>query len=84
MSNAIVLRAARVVGGMVLADNDRYTNRVEIRSETSDRLYVVAQNKRTKEWSCGCPGWIFHRHCKHLRVMLPLLTASPSAPALGA
>lgn len=84
MTSAIVARAARQMGGIVLADNDRYMNRVEIRSQSSDHLYIVAQNKKTKEWSCGCRGWIFNRNCKHLKAMLPLLTAAPSRPALHA
>ena len=41
-------------------------NRIEIKSETSNRLYVVAQNKKTNNWGCSCPGWIIHRKCKHL------------------
>ena len=28
-----------------LPDNDQWTNRFEIRSETSDRIYIIAQNK---------------------------------------
>lgn len=88
MTAAIVARVARQMGGIVLADNDRYKNRVEIRSESSNRLYVVAQNKKTSEWSCSCPGWVFARggvrSCKHLKAMLPLLSAPPSRPALHA
>lgn len=88
MTSAIVARAARQMGGIVLADNDRYTNRVEIRSQSSSRLYIVAQNKKSKEWSCSCPGWIFPRNgvrsCKHLKAMMPLLTGAASRPALHA
>lgn len=49
-----------------LPDNQQYTNRFEIISETSDRVYVIAQRKRSGQWCCSCPGWIRHRHCKHL------------------
>lgn len=34
----------------LLPDNDRYTNRFEVKSESSNRLYIVAQNKSTGEW----------------------------------
>jgi predicted nucleic acid-binding Zn finger protein len=88
MTSTLVARAARQVGGIVLADNDRYTNRVEIRSQSSSRLYIVAQNKKTREWSCSCPGWIFARggirSCKHLKAMMPLLAPVASRPALNA
>jgi hypothetical protein len=62
---------AKQVGATLLPDNERYTNRLGIRSSSSTRLYVVAQSRRTGQWSCSCPGWISHRHCKHLQVMLP-------------
>jgi hypothetical protein len=53
-----------------LEDNAQWTNRFEIKSASSDRLYVVAQNKTTGEWGCSCPGWRVMRNgvrkCKHL------------------
>jgi len=52
-----------------LPDNDRYKNRFEIKSETSNRLYIIAQNKSNGIWSCSCPGWIIHRKCKHLKAV---------------
>lgn len=54
---------------VMLPENKLYTNRFEIKSESSGRIYVVAQNKDTKGWSCSCPGWIRHRKCKHLESM---------------
>ena len=59
-------------------DNASHTNRMEIRSESSDRLYIVAQAKDSGEWQCSCPGWIFkragkERNCKHLRAIIPAL-----------
>ena len=57
----------------ILPDNDRYKNRFEIKSETSTRLYVVAQNKKTNAWSCSCMSWITRRKCKHLSTLQPLL-----------
>jgi len=57
----------------ILPDNKSHTNRFEIQSETSDRIYIVAQAKSSGEWQCGCPGWIYHRKCKHLRSLAPVL-----------
>ena len=64
MSAAVVLR--RPPGSEVLPDNAQYTNRFEIRSESSDRVYVIAQHKSSRWWSCSCFGWIRYRKCKHL------------------
>lgn len=52
---------------LALPDNDQWENRFEIHSETSDRVYIVAQNKKKRYWACSCPGWKAHRHCKHLQ-----------------
>jgi hypothetical protein len=59
-----------------LPDNDQWTNRFEIESETSDRIYIVAQNKSTGIWGCSCPAWRTRRYCKHLG-SLGLLGAGP-------
>jgi hypothetical protein len=47
--------------------NNQWINRVEIKSETSNRIYVVAQHVEKRSWGCSCPGWRRHRHCKHLQ-----------------
>jgi hypothetical protein len=49
-----------------LDDNAQWTNRFQIKSESSDRLYTIAQNKSGRFWGCNCPGWIRHKTCKHL------------------
>lgn len=49
-----------------LADNAQWTNRFEITSESSDRVYVVSQNKDRRHWGCSCPAWRTRRACKHL------------------
>ena len=49
-----------------LADNDQWQHRFEIHSESSNRVYVVAQNKKKKHWTCSCPAWRTRRSCKHL------------------
>ena len=51
---------------MALPDNDKWQFRMEIHSETSDRVYIIAQNKDKKHWACSCMGWKRYRHCKHL------------------
>jgi uncharacterized Zn finger protein len=49
-----------------LPDKNQWTNRFEIHSESSDRVYVIAQHKDLKHWGCSCPAWRVHRKCKHL------------------
>ena len=53
-------------GSIALPDNDQWTNRFEIRSESSNRIYVVTQNKKTGKCGCSCPGYLSKRKCKHL------------------
>ena len=53
----------------LLPDNDQWENRFEIFSESSNRVYVISQNKRKRYWGCSCPGWKAHRNCKHLRAL---------------
>ena len=57
----------------VLDDNKTYKNRFEIRSETSNSVYVVAQTKKNNIWTCECLGFRRHRHCKHLDSIKPLI-----------
>jgi hypothetical protein len=49
-----------------LPDKNQWQNRFEIHSESSDRVYVIAQHKEKKHWGCSCPAWRVHRKCKHL------------------
>jgi hypothetical protein len=53
----------------VLPDNDQWTNRFEIKSESSNRIYVIAQNKSKRHWGCSCPSWRVRRSCKHLAAL---------------
>lgn len=63
------------MGLEVLPDTDTHINRVNINSETSDRIYVVSTRVK-KDGSlvneCGCPAWIYRRHCKHVDTMGPI------------
>lgn len=54
------------VGATRLSDNKEWEKRFEIRSETSNRLYIIARNKKTKKFACSCMGYKRHRNCKHL------------------
>lgn len=70
---------AKQRGLTVLEDIAGWKNRIEIQSESSNRLYVVAQNTTTGEWGCSCPGWIIkrpgkERTCKHLKALNPLIS----------
>lgn len=51
---------------VMLPDNDQYRFRFEIHSESSNRVYIVSQNKKGKFWCCSCMGWKRYRKCKHL------------------
>lgn len=52
-----------------LPDLGQWTNRFEIKSQSSNRLYVVSQHKDRRHWGCSCPGWITGRKCKHLAAL---------------
>lgn len=54
---------------LVLPDNQQWQYRFNIASESSNRLYTIAQHKTKKHWGCSCPGWKRYRHCKHLQAL---------------
>lgn len=49
-----------------MSENNNWINRTEIRSESSNRIYVVSQHASKRYWACSCPAWRTRRHCKHL------------------
>ena len=57
----------------ILPDNSQWKNRFEIKSESSNRLYIIAQNKKTEKFSCSCFGHIRYKKCKHITAFQPLL-----------
>jgi hypothetical protein len=60
-------------GTRPLPDGPLWCNRFEVKSESSDRIYVIAQNKSTELWGCSCPGYRTRRSCKHLQhLRLPM------------
>jgi hypothetical protein len=56
----------RVPAESRLPEGPQWTNRFEIKSGSSDRKYIISQNKAHRHWGCSCPGWRTHRTCKHL------------------
>jgi hypothetical protein len=52
-----------------LPDTDQWQFRFNVESETSERLYTIAQHKTKRHWGCSCPGWKRHRTCKHLQAL---------------
>lgn len=61
---ALVIRAPKTA---LLDDNAQWTNRIEIKSASSNRTYVISQHKTRRFWGCSCKGWTQGgRKCKHL------------------
>lgn len=56
-------------GVSVLPDNRDWTNRLEIKSESSDRLYIISQHKTKRHFACSCPSYRVRRECKHLKAL---------------
>jgi len=56
----------RPPGSKRLDDNVLWMNRFEIHSQTSGRIYIIAQNKASGKFGCSCPAYRTRRHCKHL------------------
>ena len=87
--SALATVAAKT-GAVVLPDSNGWTNRLQIRSGTSDKLYIVAQRqkdgKQHGDFACSCLAWIMSQKrgtytCKHLNVMGPILTAAFAKPS---
>lgn len=66
MTTTANLPTLRVSQDVCLPDNDQWQFRFEIESESSNRVYTIAQHKHKKHWGCSCPGWKTRRTCKHL------------------
>jgi hypothetical protein len=64
MSNAVTVYIGKDVA---LPDRAGWTNRFEIPSATSDRIYVIAQHKTKRHWGCSCPAYRTRRYCTHLK-----------------
>jgi SWIM zinc finger len=66
-----LLQTLNRMGATALPESDGYSNRFQIASASSTRVYVVAQRKPSGQWACSCPGAIYHKGhtCKHLRAL---------------
>lgn len=64
-----MLPTLRIAQDVILPDTDVWQFRFNVQSESSNRLYVIAQHKVKKYWGCSCPGWKAHRTCKHLSAL---------------
>ena len=53
---------------VALPNKGQWKNRFEIKSSSSDRIYVVSQNLKGY-WGCSCFQWIRFRKCKHLTAL---------------
>jgi hypothetical protein len=88
MSSALQ-KAAESMGLEILPESETHTNRMHVRSESSNRLYVISQAKSSGEWQCSCPGWAMKkpgkpRGCKHLNAILPALDVEKTVGKIGA
>lgn len=54
---------------VLLPDDSQWTNKFQIESENSNRLYTISQNIKKRHWGCSCMGWKRYRHCKHLKAL---------------
>lgn len=65
MSNQIIPKPP--TGVQCLPDTDRYANRFDVRSQSSNRMYRISYDKSDgmRCWVCSCPGYLRHGHCKH-------------------
>lgn len=66
----------------MLPDNSQWQFRMEIQSETSDRIYVVSQNIKKRHWGCSCMGYRRFRKCKHLEAMGLPANETPYEPRI--
>ena len=73
-----VQAVASRIGSSLMPDNKQWMNRFTVKSQTSDRVYTVAQRRADGLWGCSCRGWITHRRCKHLDDILSRLAAIPT------
>lgn len=81
MSGTSLATVARQHGWIIQPDTDTHINRLDVRSETSTRLYRISQTRRNGIWLCECLGFRNHRRCKHLEAVVPVIEATLANPA---
>ncbi|HET9566319.1 MAG TPA: hypothetical protein VFP27_17895 [Mycobacterium sp.] len=77
------LPTLHVPPGARLPDNDQWTNRFEIHSASSNRVYVIAQHRTKRHWGCSCPSYRTRRYCHHLSSMQLPAHEQPHEVLLG-
>jgi len=79
---------SQTTGLKILGDTATHKARMEIKSESSNRLYLVSFRPSLQQWECSCPAWCMKkagkpRGCKHLKNMLPALEQIQTILKLG-
>ena len=41
----------------------------EVASDTTDAVYIV-RREATGEFTCTCPGFMYRKYCKHIRLFM--------------
>jgi len=82
MSDKLNALINQVSDSGLLPDTNTHKLRFDVRSASSNRLYRVSIRKSTNQPECGCPGFIRHRHCKHLDAIAPTLKSAVELLAL--
>ena len=62
-----------------LPDDKVWKNKFNVKSASSDSLYVVSQRKTDGEWKCSCFGNRRYGKCKHIETIRPLLEQAAQA-----
>lgn len=75
-----VAAIAQSIGSALMPDNDVWTNRFTVESETSSNIYTVAQRRSDGVWGCSCKGWTHYRKCKHVTRVLARLAIFATSP----
>lgn len=68
-----IAKIAEQIGSTLLPDNGHWTNRFQVQSTSSAKLYTIAQQRSDGRWGCSCPGWRHYRRCRHLKDVLSRL-----------
>lgn len=71
-------KVLKEIDAELLPDSPTHKLRIKIKSESSNREYIVSKrdSANLSQWECSCPGWTRHfprKNCKHLNAMVPAL-----------